>query len=204
MTEIKICGLKRPDDIDLVNRCLPEMAGFVFYPPSSRYVTFEEATILRKDLDGRIKSVGVFVDSDPKTIVEAMDSGIISMIQLHGDEDDRFIEELRKGTDAPIIQAYVIRTEEDIREANRSEADYVLLDNGKGTGKTFDWSLIGDMDRDYFLSGGLSLENIGEAIERLEPFAVDVSSGVETNGMKDADKVCAFIEKVRRMNGSVL
>lgn len=198
MTEVKICGIRRQEDIVMMNECLPDMVGFVFYPPSRRYVSFEEASELRKDLDDRIVSVGVFVDSDPGAIIEAVDSGIISAIQLHGNEDEAFIDSLRDRTDATIIQAFIVKGVDDIRSANLSTADCVLLDNGKGTGNSFDWSLIDGMERDYILSGGLTPENVGRAVEMLKPFAVDVSSGVESDGCKDRHKVDAFIGNVRK------
>ena len=197
MTEVKICGIRRQEDVVMMNECLPEMVGFVFYPPSRRYVSFEEAYKLREGLDDRIRTVGVFVDSDPDTMVEAVDSGIVSAIQLHGNENEAVINGLRDRTDAEIIQAFIIRDEDDIRSANLSVADYVLLDNGKGTGNSFDWSLIDGMEREYILSGGLTPENVGEAVRMLKPFAVDVSSGVESDGCKDPYKVNAFIDNVR-------
>lgn len=197
MTEIKICGIRRQEDIVLMNGCCPEMIGFVFYPPSRRFVGFDEASVLRESLDDGIVPVGVFVDTNIDTIADAVDRGIISAVQLHGNEDNRYIDVLRRKTDVPIIQAFVVKNRSDVLSADNSSADYILLDNGKGTGNTFDWSLIGEIDKPYILSGGLTPENVGDAVSRLRPFAVDVSSGVETDGYKNSDKVRRFVGAVR-------
>ena len=197
MTGIKICGIRRQEDIVLMNGCRPEMIGFVFYPPSHRFVGFDKASVLRESLDDGIVPVGVFVDTNIDTIADAVDRGIISAVQLHGNEDNRYIDALRRRTDVPIIQAFVVKNRSDVLSADNSSADYILLDNGKGTGNTFDWSLIGEIDKPYILSGGLTPENVGDAVSRLRPFAVDVSSGVETDGYKDSDKVRRFVGAVR-------
>lgn len=200
MTEIKICGIRRQEDIVLMNECRPEMIGFVFYPPSRRFIGFDEASVLRESLDDGIVPVGVFVDTNIGTIAEAVDRGIISAVQLHGNENNGYIDALRRKTDVPIIQAFVVKDRSDIISANNSSADYVLLDNGKGTGNTFDWSLIGEIDRPYILSGGLTPENVEDAVDKLRPFAVDVSSGVETDGYKDSDKVLKFVKAVKTLS----
>ena len=116
---------------------------------------------------------------------------------MHGNEDEQYISDLQKVIDCPIIKAFHIRSTEDIITANKSSADYVLLDSGGGTGKTFDHSLIQDIMRPYFLAGGITSENVGTAIETHNPFAVDVSSSLETNGFKDIIKMTAFVKAVR-------
>ena len=199
MTLVKICGLTRPEDIDAVNSLSPDMAGFVFYGPSRRCVTRDSARELGSGLDPSIVKVGVFVDEDPLVIADLVGSGIIDAVQLHGVEDGAYIHGLRRLVDAPVIKTFLVRNRGDIEAANRSDADYVLLDSDMGSGRTFDWSLLEDMDRDYILSGGLNPGNIHDAVEMLHPYGVDVSSGVETDGRKDPLKMSAFLETVHRM-----
>lgn len=199
MTLVKICGLTRPEDIDAVNSLSPDMAGFVFYGPSRRCVTRDSARELGSELDPSIVKVGVFVDEDPLVIANLVGSGIIDAVQLHGVEDGAYIHGLRRLVDAPVIKTFLIRDRRDIEAANRSDTDYVLLDAGMGSGRTFDWSLLEDVDRDYILSGGLNPGNIHDAVEMLHPYGVDVSSGVETDGRKDPSKMSAFLETVHRM-----
>ena len=198
MTKIKFCGLSRPCDIEAANELRPEYAGFVFYRKSRRYVTPEKAGELKSMLDSGIKAVGVFVDEPPETIAALLRDGVIDIAQLHGGEDGGYIEELRKLTGRPVIRAFIIETAQDAAEAARCPADYVLLDSGAGTGDVFDWELIRDIDRPYFLAGGLSPENAESAVAMLRPFAVDVSSGIETGGVKDKAKMAAFAAAVRK------
>ena len=120
------------------------------------------------------------------------------MVQLHGNEDEDYIKHLRQLVNKPIIKAFRIETAEDVAQAKASSADYILLDSGAGTGKTFNWKLIQDIERPYFLAGGLTPGNVREAIRTLCPFAVDVSSGVETDGGKDKTKMAAFFDEVRK------
>lgn len=197
MTQVKICGMRRPEDIRHANRLRPEMIGFVFWKPSKRYVSPDEAAKLRSILDDGITPVGVFVDEDPRVVADIATNGTIDMIQLHGAEDEEYIHGLRKLTDAPIIRTFCVRSEEDLVKASGFSADMVLLDNGKGTGQTFDWTLMKDLGRNFILSGGLSESNVGYAVRRFHPFAVDVSSAVETDGFKDRSKMERFIDAVR-------
>ncbi len=198
MTRIKMCGLMNMEDIAQVNILMPEYTGFVFFRNSKRYVTQAEASRLKASLDGRICAVGVFVDEDIGKIVSLSDGGIIDMIQLHGSEDGIYINELKKHTGLPVIKAFRIRNEEDIQAAVISEADHILLDSGAGTGKVFDWKLLKEIKRPYFLAGGLDPFNVSEAIDLLRPFAVDVSSGIETNGKKDPELMKMFVNSVRK------
>lgn len=199
MVRVKFCGLTRRCDIDAVNELMPDYAGFVFWRNSKRYITPGNALSLRKSLSGKIITVGVFVDESPK-IVADMAGNIIDMIQLHGHEDGEYISHLRTITHAKIIQAFRIKTADDVMRAEKSPADFVLLDAGMGTGKLFDWSLIrgGLKNRPYFLAGGLDSSNVTEAVKVLSPYAVDVSSGIETDGHKDRVKMSAFISTLRR------
>lgn len=198
MTKIKLCGLSRPEDILYVNELMPEYIGFVFAPKSRRYVSPDKALELKQMLSSEIRAVGVFVNETPEQIVELLKKGIIDMVQLHGKEDELYIKRLRKITDKLVIKAFRIETAADIEAANRSVADYVLLDSGAGTGTAFNWKLIQGIKRPYFLAGGLSPDNIAKAMKQLTPYAVDVSSGIETDGYKDKEKMTAFISAVRK------
>ena len=198
MTRIKMCGLFRPCDIRAANEIKPEYIGFVFSPGSRRYVTYEQASGLKALLEPDIKAVGVFVDENPKTVAALLDQGVIDIAQLHGREDESYIRKLRTLTDRPVIKAFCIKNEYDAAQAQRSTADYILLDSGAGTGTIFDWKLIQDIQRPYFLAGGLSPDNVGEAVRYLYPYAVDVSSGIETDGRKDKIKMAAFAAAVRK------
>ena len=198
MTRIKLCGLTRPCDIEAVNILEPEYIGFVFAPKSKRYVTHDQATGLKHQLSPGITVVGVFVNETPETVVYLLSSGIIDIAQLHGSESETYIKNLRQLTAKPIIKAFRIKTANDLAKAVSSSADYVLLDSGAGTGTVFEWNLIQNIKRPYFLAGGLTPANVGPAIRTLSPFAVDVSSGIETSGLKDKTKMAAFIAAVRK------
>ena len=198
MTKIKICGLRREQDIRYANELMPDYIGFVFLKGKMRYVTFEEAAHLRSLLDPAIPAVGVFVNEPAENVIRLLQAGTIQIAQLHGQEDEAYAEELRRAGDHCIIRAFAVRSSEDIHRAFAFPADYPLLDNGKGTGETFDWSLFQEQEKPFFLAGGLSPENVKEAIECFHPYAVDVSSGVETDGIKDYEKMKAFMDAVRR------
>ena len=206
MVMVKFCGLTRPCDIDAVNELMPDYVGFVFWKNSRRYITPENALSLRKSLHDDIITVGVFVDESPRVIADMADtrrgaacgSGVVDIVQLHGHEDSEYISHLRTITHAKIIQAFRIKTADDVLRAEKSMADFVLLDAGMGTGKLFDWSLIRGINRPYFLAGGLDADNVKEAVKTLSPYAVDVSSGIETDGHKDRVKMSAFISTLRR------
>ena len=198
MTKIKLCGLSRPCDIETANRLRPEYIGFVFAPNSKRYVAPEQAAELKALLAPGIQAVGVFVNAPPETVAGLLNRGVIDLAQLHGAEDEAYLSRLRALTDKPVIQAFRIRSEEDCLTARRSSADYILLDSGAGTGKAFDWSLIRELGRPYFLAGGLGPENAAASVRLLRPYAVDVSSGIETDGKKDQQKMADFVSAVRR------
>lgn len=199
MTKIKLCGLSRPCDIETANRLLPEYIGFVFAPKSKRYVPPETAAALKGLLHPSIQAVGVFVREEPEQVARLLRDGIIDIAQLHGGEDAAYVRVLRRLTDRPILQAFRVDSAADVAAAQKSEADMILLDAGAGgTGTAFDWTLLRDIRRPYFLAGGLHPGNVREAMERLSPYAVDVSSGIETDGRKDADKMEAFMRTVRR------
>lgn len=197
-TKIKICGLKREEDIDFVNTLNPDYIGFIFAAKSKRYISPEAAAKLRKNLLPHIKAVGVFVNEPAENIAKLLNNGIIDITQLHGNENEDYISSLRRLTDKSIIKAFKIENSDDIRKASLSSADLILLDNGDGgTGKSFDWTLIKSIGRPFFLAGGLNANNVSEAIGLTQPYAVDTSSGVETSNIKDFDKMKKFINTVR-------
>lgn len=144
----------------------------------------------------------MFVNEAPKAVAELLDRGVIDIAQLHGTEDEEYISALRALTDRPLIKAFRIDSEQDILAAQNSTADYILLDSGNGgTGTCFDWSLIRRLERPYFLAGGLRVDNVGDAVAALDPYAVDVSSGIETGGVKDTNKMIEFVHAVRGVSG---
>ena len=197
MTRIKLCGLSRPCDIEAANALKPEYIGFVFAQKSRRYVTPEGASALKRLLSPEISAVGVFVNETPETVAGLLNSGVIDLAQLHGDEGEDYLRQLRQISPRPVIKAFPIRRESDVKEIESSSADYVLLDSGAGTGNVFDWQLVRALRRPYFLAGGLHAGNAESAVRQLRPFAVDVSSGIETDGRKDAGKMAAFVAAVR-------
>lgn len=198
MTKIKLCGLSRTCDIAAANELGPDYIGFVFAKGSKRYIPPDRAEKLKALLAENIKAVGIFVDETPEAVADLLNSGVIDMAQLHGDEDETYIRRLRQLTGRPIIRAFRIKEAADIEKAKKSSADHVLLDSSAGTGTLFDWQLIQNMKRPYFLAGGLTPENVAEAVTRCHPFAVDVSSAIETDGVKDMAKMAAFVAAVRR------
>lgn len=200
MTKIKLCGLSRPCDIETANRLKSEYVGFVFAPKSRRYVSAERAAELKRLLSPGIAAVGVFVDEAPEAVAALLRGGVIDIAQLHGHEDAAYIARLRTMTDKPLVQAFKIRSRQDAADAAKSTADYILLDSGAGSGEAFDWSLPEGIDRPYFLAGGLKAENVAAAVSALAPYAVDVSSGIETDGVKDAAKMEAFVRAARGRN----
>lgn len=198
MTKIKLCGLKSLDDVIAANAVQPDYIGFVFAKTSKRFVTPQIAEELRKKLDRKIAVVGVFVNESVEVVAELLNKGTIDMAQLHGNESEEYIMLLRKKTDKKLIKAFSVNEANDLQAAYACSADYILLDSGSGgTGKSFDWSILQNFDRPYFLAGGLNITNVSEAVSRLHPYAVDVSSGVETVGRKDDVKMAAFINAVR-------
>ena len=198
MVKIKICGIKRLEDIEIVNRYKPDYIGFVF-ADSKRKVSHDLAKELRNNLDSDIIPVGVFVDSPQDEILKLFGDGIIEIAQLHGSESEQFILDLKKKTDGElkIINAIEMTQEVDLLEYNDSNSDYLLLDSGKGSGKTFDWSLIRkDIKKEFFLAGGLNSENVTQAIDEFKPYAIDLSSSLETDGFKDENKIKEIMEVI--------
>lgn len=200
MTKIKLCGLSRPCDIRAANELLPDYIGFVFAPKSRRYVSPEKAAELKRMLDPGIRAAGVFVDEQPQVIEALVSRGVIDAVQLHGRENEDYIQDLRKQLgNTRIIQAFSICSEQDAKRAEESSADLILADSpGGGTGEVFDWTLLSKIRRPCFLAGGLTPDNAGDAVNALAPYGVDVSSGIETGGEKDRKKMEKFVLAVRR------
>ncbi|WP_405289144.1 phosphoribosylanthranilate isomerase [Methanobrevibacter sp.] len=207
MVKLKICGMRRSEDIEMANRHKPDYIGFVF-AESPRKVSYEQAKELSGLLSDEIVPVGVFVNEHMKLIVDLFKDGIIEMAQLHGDEDEKYIRNLKDksieetGKQIPVINAIEIKDGADYNDEllkwRDSASDYFILDSGKGSGKTFDWSLI-DIESEFFknsifLAGGLNSENLALAIGEFNPFAVDLSSSVETDGFKDEEKIKDIIK----------
>jgi len=197
MTKIKICGLSRPCDIDYVNETKPDYIGFVFAEKSKRKVDFNTALELRKKLKCDIIPVGIFVDEDINKICDIIKAGIIDIIQLHGSESEDYIKNIKE-----LTGKIVIKSASNLNYI-RENADYILFDSiGGGTGKTFDWDILdkSKINKPFFLAGGLNINNIKGAINQVRPFAVDISSGVETDGLKEKQKIFDIIKLVRNLN----
>ena len=193
--KIKICGLFREIDIDFVNEAKPDFAGFVLnLPKSHRNISLDQAELLKQRLDKRIKSVGVFVDAPIDYIEEAARRKIIDIVQLHGNENADYIAELKRRVSLPVIRAVKV----DGREIEPLGADFLLLDSGKGTGKTFDHALIcrEKIKAPFFIAGGITPETIPD-LARFEPFGADISGGVETDKIKDREKILAAVKAAR-------
>lgn len=196
-TKIKICGLFRREDIDYANRVQPDYIGFVFYEKSKRYVSREQAAKLRKALLPGIDAVGVFVDRPCEEVIGLLEDGIIDMAQLHGEETEEDIRYIQAVTHKPVIKAVKVRSKYDMEAWLDSSAEYLLFDSGMGSGVTFDWGLLAGVTREFFLAGGLHAGNLAEVLERISPYAVDLSSGVETDGRKDLKKMRDVVDIVR-------
>lgn len=194
MTRIKICGLFRPCDAEYVNQAMPDYAGFVFFEKSHRKVTMQQAAQLREKIHSSIPVAGVFVNAPREQILSLCRAGVIQIVQLHGGESEEYIGGLKALLPGvPIWRAFRVRAPEDLTAAQQSTADLIFLDNGYGTGEPFDWSLISGITRPFVLAGGLTPQNIPQAITRFAPYAVDISSGVETERQKDREKILAAV-----------
>ncbi len=204
-TRIKICGLTREEDVRAAVAAGADAIGFVFYPPSPRAVSFECAARLADLLPPFVTAVGLFVNPEPAFVREALAQVPLQLLQFHGDETDAECALYLR----PWIKAARVRPGVDLIEfaASHPGASGILLDafvdGYGGGGKTFDWSLIpAGFERPLILSGGLDADNVAQAVRRVRPWAVDVSSGVESaKGIKDAAKIAAFIAGVRHADG---
>lgn len=199
MKQVKICGLSRKEDIAYVNAYQPQYIGFVF-AKSKRQVTLEKAKQLYALLNPKIQAVGVFVNEDIDRIVDIVNSQCINLVQLHGQETESYIDELKKKVSIPLIKAINVSSIEDIKDIHY-DVDYYLLDGARsGSGETFDWSFISMLDKPYFLAGGLSIKNIEEALW-IPSYGIDISSGVETEGKKDRKKIEEILRRVNMQAG---
>lgn len=202
MSRIKICGLKRECDIDYVNEFSPDYIGFIF-ANTKRYVSPELAKTLKAWLDSRIKAVGVFVNEDLNTVCAIADSGTIDLIQLHGDENEEYINTVKARTGKPIIKAVRVKSSEQMLAAEKLPCDYLLLDTYRkeqygGIGESFNWELIPKtLSKPFFLAGGLNSENILQAENTVKPYCLDISTGVEENGFKSREKIEEIIKIIR-------
>ena len=199
-TGIKICGMRRQEDIEAANRCRPDYIGFILSDGFRRSLEPREARRMCRLLDPGIRAVGVFVDEPVGKVAESCD--FLDLVQLHGHEDNSYLEKLREFTDKPIIRAFRISGHDDFKRAMESSADLILLDSGTGSGRSFDWDLIGKPERPWILAGGLGPDNVAEAVSRFRPYAVDLSSGAETDGWKDPKKMRLCVEAVRKSAGA--
>ena len=213
MQKIKLCGMMKPCDIEYANQVKPDFVGFIF-ANTRRKISATQAKEFRKALDAEIPAVGVFVNEDISVITSLVQDGCIDMVQLHGEEDADYIRRLREVCDVPVIKAVKVQTVEQIRQAAALPVDYLLLDTYRkgvlgGTGEAFDWELLreakavaGDIaegelfGKPYFLAGGLHAGNLREAAA-LGSYGLDVSSGIETDGSKDFDKMVEVVNIVR-------
>ena len=202
MTKIKICGLRTREDILAVNQAKPDYCGFIIeVPKSRRSVNREQVKELTAGLCREVIPVGVFVNAPANLPVQLLKEGVIAVAQLHGQEDEAYIAGIRERTEKPVIKAFSVRSAADIERALASSADYILLDQGDGgTGKCFDWSFIPEIERPFFLAGGLGKDNLEQAVRSVHPWAVDLSSSLEINGKKDGDRIQEAVSLVRRIS----
>lgn len=201
MVKVKICGLRRPEDIEAANAAKPDFVGFIFVPESKRYVAPDLAARFRRDLAADIQTVGVFVNAPIEAIVAICQVGTIDLVQLHGEEDQAYIEHLKGQVDQDIIKSVAVGDE---LVVDPSQADYLLFDSLSpsrgGSGKVFDWQMVSAyQDKPFFLAGGLGVDNIEKALKVVRPYAVDASSSLETDGVKDSVKMQEFVAKIREV-----
>lgn len=203
MAKIKICGIMRKQDIDAVNAALPDYIGFVF-AKSRRQIDEKTAKELKDCLNPSIKVAGVFVNQDISCIEKLCSTNVIDIIQLHGDEDEEYIQRLKMNVSNEIIKAVRVKDRDDIKKSIEYSCDYLLFDtyhegNYGGTGKAFDWSMISGISKPYFLAGGINISNIEQAIRKCNPYCIDISSGAEQSGYKDPEKIMKLVEIVRKI-----
>ncbi|WEV67663.1 phosphoribosylanthranilate isomerase [Bifidobacterium sp. ESL0769] len=207
--KVKLCGLKREQDLDAALAAGTDAVGFIIdFPKSHRSISPERVAELVRYMKAKASetgvnppaAVGVFVDQPAERVAEIAGDADLDVIQLHGHEDEDYLAELRELVTLPIMQAFKVREAMDVAQAIESSADMVLLDAGAGDGRTFDWSLVRDVNRPFMLAGGLTAENVAEAILATHPFGVDMSSGVETDRLKDPSKMFAAVKAVREVS----
>jgi len=208
MTKVKICGITNLEDARHAIECGADMLGFNFYRGSKRYVEPAVAADIVRELSGStVEHVGVFVNAEAAEIAEIVRQVGMDIVQLHGDEPEMFIDDLRNSTPAEIIKVFRVRDADDFQDATGSKSTYVMLDSYSekafgGSGRTFNWGIAQEISillpEVIFLAGGLTPDNVADAIRTVRPYAVDVASGVESSpGKKDPEKVAAFIRAAK-------
>ncbi len=195
--KVKICGLRRLEDIEYVNTLKPDFIGFILTEGFKRSIDEQTATLLRSKLDSNIRAVGVFVNDDVSKINSYVQKGIIDIVQLHGDESAEYCNMIN----APVIKCFQYNKEKHYDSVDKYDIEYLMFDSGTGSAKTFDWHTIPRTDKKFFLAGGLNEENLLDAIQIVNPYAVDISSGVEVDGVKNFDKIKKVMEIVRYEKG---
>lgn len=192
MAKIKICGLRRTEDIEYANKAMPDYIGFILSDGFRRSIDRDTAKRLKSVLSPDIKAVGVFVNDTVENINSFIDEKIIDLVQLHGDETPEFCSRIN----IPVVK--VLKPDNfDMVKEYEPYADYFLFDSGTGTGKEFDWSRIPETDKPFFLAGGLNKDNIPLALKSIKPYGIDLSSAVETDGVKDYEKIKQIMECVK-------
>ncbi|MDU6398722.1 MAG: indole-3-glycerol phosphate synthase TrpC, partial [Veillonella sp.] len=215
--KVKMCGISKVETIPAVVEAKPDYMGLVF-APSKRQVTVDQAKILVEELhrgyakkygsdtehdkNDTIKTVGVFVNETVDNLVTIANEANLDAVQLHGDEDETFIQSLKERTNVEVWKAIQIRTAADTEKWIDSSADMLLFDayhkdERGGTGEVFDWSSLDAFERPFMLAGGIDSTNVARAIRTVRPYGIDISSGIETNGVKDDEKITAFIKIVK-------
>ncbi|MGN0558619.1 MAG: phosphoribosylanthranilate isomerase [Acutalibacteraceae bacterium] len=187
MAKIKICGIRRKEDIDYVNKLKPDYIGFILTSGFRRSIDFDTAKRLKSMLSDDIRAVGVFVNDSLENINRFLDEKIIDAVQLHGNEEPEFCSKIN----STVIKYF---KPDDFDKINSYSTDFYLFDSGTGTGKAFDWSKIPKTDKPFFLAGGINKDNIGLAIKSVNPYCIDLSSAVETDGVKDYNKIKEIME----------
>ncbi|CAM4109513.1 MULTISPECIES: bifunctional indole-3-glycerol-phosphate synthase TrpC/phosphoribosylanthranilate isomerase TrpF [Veillonella] len=208
--KVKMCGISKVETIPAVVEAKPDYMGLVF-APSKRQVTVEQAEILVEELHKQcinhydtkvVKTVGVFVNETLDNLVRIADTANLDAVQLHGDEDEAFIQSLKERTNVEVWKAIQIRSAADVEKWIDSSADMLLFDayhkdERGGTGEVFDWSSLDTFERPFMLAGGIDSTNVARAIRTVRPYGIDISSGIETNGVKDDEKITAFTKIVK-------
>lgn len=194
MAKIKICGLRRDEDITSVNILKPDYAGFILTNGFRRSIDMDTVRRLRDRMSGDIKAVGVFVNENVQIVNACVKMGVIDIVQLHGDESPEYCAEIN----APVIKVFKPEDFDKIKAYN-DVCDYFLFDSGTGTGRAFDWSSVPKTEKPFFLAGGIDADNIDTAIKQINPYCIDVSSSVETDGFKDYNKIKEIITKCREV-----
>lgn len=199
--KVKICGLKRIEDVGFVNKYLPDYAGFVF-AGTKRAIDVKTAIAFKEVLNPKIQSVGVFVNESIETIHFLVRNHVLDLVQLHGDETDTMIQEIQS-FGVPVIKAIRVMSSEDLESFQFPLADYLLFDRYEkevygGTGKCLSKKILESLSGKFFVAGGITIHNVDELLSSCNPYAIDLSSGVETDGLKDEEKICRFMEHIRR------